>query len=77
MRKKSGFTLIELLVAMAAASVVSLSALQMYGLYHHLVVHQVQSYHRESGTLLQRAYDVIPYKRKIPGLSQGLNFRAF
>lgn len=71
---KLGFTLMELLVALAAASVLSLSALQLYGLYYASTFRLIQNYHRESSLLLQRVNESFPYrvktnpcKRKIPG----------
>ncbi len=65
---RKGFTLVELLVALAAVSVLSASALQLYGNFHHLTLHFIQDYQQESSELLQQMRQVNPYKRKIPGL---------
>lgn len=60
---KRGFTLIELLVAMAAATILSLTAFQVYGSYHRLFLHMISDYHQESQELLVRVKKVIPYNR--------------
>ena len=65
---RKGFTLVELLVALAAASILSASALQLYGHFHHLTQHFIQDYQQESSELMQQMRQVNPYKRKIPGL---------
>lgn len=65
---RKGFTLVELFVALAAASILSASALQLYGHFHHLTLHFIQDYQQESFELMQQMRQVNPYKRKIPGL---------
>ena len=64
---RDGFTLMELLVAMAAASVLSLSALKLYGQFHGMVLLFVKDYQQESTELLLQMRNVFPYKGKIPG----------
>ncbi|MCF0220752.1 MAG: prepilin-type N-terminal cleavage/methylation domain-containing protein [Fibrobacter sp.] len=61
MRKKSGFTLIELLVAMAAASVLSVSALQVYGRFHRFSATLTRSYQTETADLLRNIRCAVPY----------------
>lgn len=56
-----GFTLIELLVAVIAASILSLSALQMYSACHRLSLQLVRGYQRESSSLLQQMRGAMPY----------------
>lgn len=59
---RRGFTLIELLVALAAASALSLSALQIYGLYHRQALQLTRGYYKDSSELLRNTYGAIPYR---------------
>lgn len=58
-----GYTLIELLVALAAASILSASALQLYSRFHHLTLHFIKDYQRESSELIQQMHRAIPYSK--------------
>lgn len=58
---RSGFTLVELLVAVVAASVVSLMALQVYGMYHRLYGRLYGDYRRESAAIIEELRATDPY----------------
>ena len=60
---RKGYTLIELLVALAAASILSASALQLYSRFHHLTLHFIKDYQRESSELIQQMHRAIPYSK--------------
>lgn len=60
---RRGFTLIELLVALAAASALSLSALQIYGHYHRQTLQLTRGYYKDSSELLRNTYGAIPYQK--------------
>lgn len=60
---RKGYTLIELLVALAAASILCASALQLYGRFHHLTLHFIKDYQRESSELIQQMHRAIPYSK--------------
>lgn len=59
MQMKSGYTLMELLVALAAASILSALALQLYGTFHHVTLHFIIDYQRESSELIQQMRGVV------------------
>ncbi len=58
---KQGFTLIELLVAVVAASMVSVAALQLYGVYHRLYLHLYGGYQKETAAALEELRRINPY----------------
>lgn len=71
---RRGFTLIELLVALAAASALSLSALQIYGLYHRQTLQLTRGYYKDSSELLRKTYGAIPYRSGAAPNSNGAAF---
>lgn len=60
----AGFTLMELMIAMAAASVISLSAFLFYGQYHRTVLYLQKEYSRDSSELIRQMKNLNPYGRQ-------------
>lgn len=63
LKSKKGFTLVELMVALAAASILSLAALQIYGMYLGAYKQQILRYQEESQALIREMQQVYPYKK--------------
>ncbi|WP_298771630.1 type II secretion system protein J [uncultured Fibrobacter sp.] len=57
----NGFTLVEMLVAVAAASIVSLAALQAYTQYYRLTVRLYDWYQKETAGFLDEIRRLNPY----------------
>lgn len=69
-----GFTLMELMVAMVVATIVTLSASDLYGRYHRSILFLQKNYLDRMGVLVADMYRVMPYyhKTRNPGIKPGL-----
>lgn len=58
---KKGFSLLELMVALAAASILSLTALKVYGMYYRTFNYLSKDYQEKSAEILKKMNLTNPY----------------